>query len=307
METIRKMNRVYLEKKLLEMRHVDKSAKKMNAKKFREKVKQKTRKFKHYNVNAEGFVLDCGAGVGADIAALLSINKQIEAVGIDMSRQALKFAKKHLPNKTHFVRADIQHLPFCKNTFNLINVSNVLHHHPLTILKEVIGNLKETLKPNGTLFIREPCEPSEQDSLREEITRFAHYLKEYEKIKSIVKSNKRKAHLRSLFLIFGYGTTYTSLLTKILAENNLKIEKIEKLRRKLDKSDIQERLEKAEKEIRKAGLTQAEKHYLLEKLSAIQEKLKVIKPVGEKFVIIKAKACLFKEKGIKDFYNSEKL
>jgi len=76
-------------------------------------------------------ILDAGCGMGrfTRIAGRLGG----EVVGIDLSDSVRKARRvtEHLPS-VHIVQADILHLPFCDNTFDIAYSLGVLHHTPDT-------------------------------------------------------------------------------------------------------------------------------------------------------------------------------
>ena len=87
-----------------------------------------------------------GTGSGIDLLALFSINPKIEVVGVDISKETLKFARGILPkDRTHLVQAEVTYLPFIRETFNAVNISYMLHHHPPKLLRKIIGNLTAIL------------------------------------------------------------------------------------------------------------------------------------------------------------------
>jgi len=77
---------------------------------------------------------------------------------VDISKQAIRDAKanSHNPPPKKFVLADLEHLPFPKNTFNKIECSEVIEHvySPTKLLSE----LHRVLKPSGFLVISFPNE-----------------------------------------------------------------------------------------------------------------------------------------------------
>jgi demethylmenaquinone methyltransferase/2-methoxy-6-polyprenyl-1,4-benzoquinol methylase len=95
-------------------------------------------------------VLCCGTGL--DFPALLKKNEeQGTLVGVDISSEMLKQAKKKSFNKVDLVMADAEHLPFKERTFSSILVSFCLKITPS--VGEVIEEASSMLKPNGKLGI----------------------------------------------------------------------------------------------------------------------------------------------------------
>jgi SAM-dependent methyltransferase/uncharacterized protein YbaR (Trm112 family) len=95
-------------------------------------------------------VLDagCGAGRYMDLAARAGA----EVIGVDLSL-AVEVAREnlgHLPN-SHFIQADLLHLPFPSGIFDFVYSIGVLHHTPET--QRGFSALVPTLKPRGELAI----------------------------------------------------------------------------------------------------------------------------------------------------------
>lgn len=94
-------------------------------------------------------ILDAGCGPGA---ALIYLAKFGDVIGVDISEEALKFAKKRGMVK----KGDISKLPFEDQTFDVVVCLDVLYHQWVNV-KRAISEMKRVLKPEGILFIREPA------------------------------------------------------------------------------------------------------------------------------------------------------
>ena len=282
------MNKVYLSKKLLEVEWVDEKVSRLSVNDLKEKLRARIEKFKHYKFNVDGLVLDVGTGSGIDLLALFSINPKIEVIGIDFSRKALEFAKKILPKeRSHLVLADATHLPFREGSFNAINVSNMLHHHPLKLLKRIIKNLALLLNDGGSILVEEPSTDSESEALREEIDSLKSEFEDYLKIRQAANSKKLQAYLYDMIPIFRYGTTYPSLIRKAIEECGLKIQSFDVRVEKYSFNKVK-MLSKLRGKIKNSGIPGYEKAFLMEKVDAIAEKLKLIKPANYKSAVFKA-------------------
>ena len=90
--------------------------------------------FNHQFIKKIHSYLDIGCGSNAYTVFSALKNKQLDmAVGIDISAEAIKIAtQKSIQNKTSqktiFIIASAQHLPFKKNTFDYISAISVLEH-----------------------------------------------------------------------------------------------------------------------------------------------------------------------------------
>lgn len=281
------MNNVYLAKKRLEISRSNKYFGKLTIDKVQERLEERIRKFKRYRFAVDGVVLDVGTGSGIDLLALFSICPKIEVVGIDISKQALRLAKRILPKQSsHLVQADVLNLPFKRETFDNINTSYMLHHHPLKFLRKIILNLRNVLRKNRTIFVKEPSVETERGAIGREINTLRHGLEDYTKLKKIARSKKLQQLLLDSVPVFHYDAAYPSLLKRVFIENHFEVGTFKIVREKFDVKEGGKLLKEMLKEIEKSELAEDEKNYLFEKVEALDEKLRLIKPIGEKSVIL---------------------
>jgi 2-polyprenyl-3-methyl-5-hydroxy-6-metoxy-1,4-benzoquinol methylase len=99
-------------------------------------------------------VLDvaCGSGYGTELIARIAES----VVGVDISRKALKYAKKHYKKRSilGFVLSDARFLPFRENAFQVIISFETIEHmdnHGI-----FLNELRNTLKAEGNLVISTP-------------------------------------------------------------------------------------------------------------------------------------------------------
>jgi SAM-dependent methyltransferase len=106
------------------------------------------------NISA-GRVLDAATGSGGFIQFLMEGLKEYnEIIGVDNNdRAAAGFAEAFKENpKVHFQRMDASSLDFPDASFDLVCISNSLHHlNP----KSVLNEMRRVLRPGGTLLISE--------------------------------------------------------------------------------------------------------------------------------------------------------
>lgn len=101
-------------------------------------------------------ILDIGCGDGYYLHLLSSLGIDVDLTGTDFDRDALKSARRNLKGKKiKLIYADLMDkLPFPKNSFDKITMSEVAEHLPndLKGLKEVY----RVLKPGGTICLSVP-------------------------------------------------------------------------------------------------------------------------------------------------------
>ena len=100
-------------------------------------------------------ILEVGCGQGAFMATIAVNLKEFKGFGIDISKNAIKNAKKS-HQKIVYLVSDAQNIPFKDKYFDVIIVIDVLEH-----LDDVRGTLKEIkriLKNDGVFHCHVPCE-----------------------------------------------------------------------------------------------------------------------------------------------------
>ncbi len=103
----------------------------------------------HGFLNKESRILDvgCGAGFLSNDLAKNGLN----VIGVDLSEESLKVARKYDETKSvHYQAADAYKLPFADQSFDVLTAMDFLEHveHPDQVVKE----FSRVLKPNG-IFI----------------------------------------------------------------------------------------------------------------------------------------------------------
>ena len=118
--------------------------------------------FDNLNINAGDLVLDVGCGEGRHSIGL-HVDKEVNAVGMDLSKEDIKTAKSRIKdftisdhNKSScvFGAGDIQSLPFKDNTYDAVICSEVLEH--LDSLGNAVFEIVRVLKPGGVLAVSVP-------------------------------------------------------------------------------------------------------------------------------------------------------
>ncbi len=97
-------------------------------------------------------ILDAGVGTGEAIAPLMKRYKKSGLVALDLSERMLAKAPAHasLLRKTERVCADIEHLPFCEDSFELIFSSLTLQW--CNDMQATMVDILRVLKPGGLLM-----------------------------------------------------------------------------------------------------------------------------------------------------------
>lgn len=94
-------------------------------------------------------ILDAGCGPGA---ALIYLAKYGNVIGVDISDEALQYAKKRGKVK----KGDLSSLPFADETFDIVTCFDVLYHKWVNRNKAFL-EIKRVLKPGGIALVREPA------------------------------------------------------------------------------------------------------------------------------------------------------
>jgi SAM-dependent methyltransferase len=97
-----------------------------------------------------GLLLDLGCGLGCLTRYFLKLD--IEAIGVDISGELIKSAKKIAPTRS-FILADGVNLPFRKESFNTVILNDVLEHAPYNLENPILNEIRNALKVGGKLYI----------------------------------------------------------------------------------------------------------------------------------------------------------
>jgi len=165
------------------------------------------------NSSDSKILVDIGTGTGFVPLAIVDLLKK-ESIFIccDISQQVLEVAKNNIRKKSprcnfKFVKIKSQvpfHLPFERNSTNIITINSVLHHikDTNTFLKEI----DRILKPNGIIFIGH--EPNEYFCDNKFLKYNYLFLKTLTDPKFLIGKIGEKTHLIKLFKLvyhFIYG------------------------------------------------------------------------------------------------------
>jgi 2-polyprenyl-3-methyl-5-hydroxy-6-metoxy-1,4-benzoquinol methylase len=104
--------------------------------------------------NLSDRILDVGCSSGQLVGAFHSLG--VEAFGIDISREMICESPNEL--RDYLINLDItgKKLPFMDGYFELIVLLDVIEHIPLSVLENVLNELRRVLKANGIIYISTP-------------------------------------------------------------------------------------------------------------------------------------------------------
>lgn len=97
-------------------------------------------------------ILDAGCGTGSLIKKLKRFG---EIYGIDVSSEALKFAKKNGLKK--IIKASVEKIPFKDNKFDVVISIDVLYHKAVKSDLRALKEFKRILKPGGIIVVKNPA------------------------------------------------------------------------------------------------------------------------------------------------------
>lgn len=100
-------------------------------------------------------ILDIGCGDGA-LAYLLTCETRAHVIGVDVSGEAIKFAREKSRNidNTEFMQASAYCLPFKPNSFDYVISSDVIEH--LKEPKKMLAEIKRVFNETGKVILTTP-------------------------------------------------------------------------------------------------------------------------------------------------------
>lgn len=153
-------------------------------------------------------ILDIGTGSGGFIKVLDdTFGSSVSIIGTDPGEEWLKEARERFPKKhIHFTRMEGEQLDFGDNLFDLISISNALHH--LKDIEQSFFEMKRVLKSDGFVIINEVSDGNLNKA--QENQKMLHHFKSFvdrlhgishretwtqQKILDIIKENRVNVHL----------------------------------------------------------------------------------------------------------------
>lgn len=98
-----------------------------------------------------GLLLDVGCGSGYITRYFSDLG--IKAIGVDISKEKVKVAKKKIATTGSFILASGLKLPFRNQYFATIILNDVLEHVPYDLAYPILIEIKRILKMEGMLYI----------------------------------------------------------------------------------------------------------------------------------------------------------
>jgi len=146
------------------------------------------------NAKTAAKILDVATGTGKQAFAFA--RKGYDVVGVDLSRDMLRVAKKNNKHENaQLAIADARGMPFENSLFDVACVSFALHDVPLAAKKKVLKEMARVAKPNGVIVVVDYASP-ETRTLKCVLNRFARfyeskYYSEYAKLdlKALLEKN----------------------------------------------------------------------------------------------------------------------
>jgi ubiquinone/menaquinone biosynthesis C-methylase UbiE len=151
-------------------------------------IAEKTKVYPHHNV------LDVGTGKGQFIPDLkILFPNFVTITGVDPSKEAIGQARETYKSEkgVEFLVMDTNSMTFKGNTFDVISISNVLHHLPPN--NNLFSEIKRVLKPGGLLFVVELYQDNQTDLQQTHILQH-HYRAEVDTRNNVFHGYTFKRH-----------------------------------------------------------------------------------------------------------------
>jgi ubiquinone/menaquinone biosynthesis C-methylase UbiE len=281
------LNKVYVSRKLKEVEEFEEGLDE-RLRKLDEVIEERIGKFKTMDFIPKGLVADFGTGIGTDLISLSKLCDDVQLVGIDITSKGLKVAKDLLSKEEkefHLVRADAVFPPFRDNAFDAVNFSNILHHHPFSLLERILKEVERISKRNSLILIAEPSYLDESYEFSTELDRINDGVRDLQKLSSVY--DLRDLGKIGYYLhVFGYyGNVCPSMLKRVLQHYGFKIAKTRVVAESEGTSEVTGKLEK---DITSLSLDESARQYLAEVPKDLKKKYPMINPLYEFRLYLKA-------------------
>jgi ubiquinone/menaquinone biosynthesis C-methylase UbiE len=281
------LNDVYVSRKLKEVEEFEKGIDE-RLKKSNELIKKRIEKFKVMDFVPKGIVADFGTGIGTDLISLSRLCDDVELVGVDITSKGLKVAKDLLSKEkkeSHLIRADALFPPFKDEVFDAVNFSNVLHHHPFSLLERILKEVNRITNRSSKILIAEPSYLNESYEFSMEIDRISDGARDLEKLSSAYNLKDLKKIGYALHVFGYYGSLCPSILNRLLRNYGFKVAKTRVV---AQGGRTDEDTDELRKNINSLSLDDRAKEYLTERLEDLDKKYSMSNPLYEFAFYLKA-------------------
>jgi SAM-dependent methyltransferase len=151
-------------------------------------------------------ILDAGCGTGGLMKKLKKLGR---VCGIDLSPEAIKFAKK---KGVVVKKASILNIPHKAHSFDVVTSVDVIYHLAVTNDLAALKEMRRVLKPSGILILRVPA----NKFLLSAHDKHVHTARRYEK-KELV-SKLRRAGFKAIFVSYVHSLVFPLSLLRVTLE-----------------------------------------------------------------------------------------
>jgi ubiquinone/menaquinone biosynthesis C-methylase UbiE len=281
------LNEVYVSNKLREVKEFEERLDE-RLKKLDKVIEERIAKFKAMDFMPKGVVADFGTGIGTDLISLSRLCDDVEFVGVDITSKGLKVAKDLLSKERkefHLIRADALFPPFRDEVFDAVNFSNVLHHHPFSLLERILREVDRISRRSSKILIAEPSYLNESYEFSMEIDRISDGARDLEKLSSVYNLKDLRKIGYGLHVFGYYGNICPSMLKRVLKNYGFKIAKTRVV---AEAGGTDEATDKLRKDINSLSLDESAKEYLTQRLEDLGKKYSMINPLYEFTLYMKA-------------------
>lgn len=146
-------------------------------------------------------ILDIGTGRGSFIQMIMAVNNDYtEIIGIDNSDKVIEMAEKSFSDsRISFRKMDVDDMTFDKNTFDVVCLSNSMHH--MSDINDCIDKMAEMLKDDGILIFNEMISDN-KDDMQMTHTYMHHFWAEIDRLSGVV--HKETMTRQEILDVFNY-------------------------------------------------------------------------------------------------------
>jgi ubiquinone/menaquinone biosynthesis C-methylase UbiE len=101
-------------------------------------------------------LIEAGCGAAHLARSLVNQHKSTEVVGIEVDDRQLAKNRLAPAERLQFERAGAQAIPFAEASFDGALMLKSLHHVPVALMDQALGEIARVLRPGGWLYVSEP-------------------------------------------------------------------------------------------------------------------------------------------------------